>query len=177
MERDFPQGIDAEYLCTSSDLPPDSGNPEQSDEEIPLRAGQYARFNSLPEFQPYRPGLHKLLKDANPDVVLVPSSPELFLNIMPLACSYAKAVVCAQLGPPLEQLLWKGYFQHLAWFLQPYDTCMMLVHRINNPDPALTVTWLYIFPRRSRHNYITLDIPNSCTYIQCNVDGEIESVS
>jgi hypothetical protein len=74
-----------------------------------LRAGRYARLNSLPAFQQFRPGLHKLLQDANPDLVLVPSSPEIFLNVMPLACSYAKAVVCARLESPLEQLLWKGF--------------------------------------------------------------------
>jgi hypothetical protein len=74
-----------------------------------LRASRYARLNSLSAFQQFRPGLHKLLQDANPEVVLVPSSPEIFLNVMPLACSYAKAVVCAQLESPLEQLLWKGF--------------------------------------------------------------------
>jgi hypothetical protein len=56
------------------------------------------------------------------------------------------------------------FLQHLAWFLVPYDTGMMLVHKISNPDPALTETWLYIFPRQARQNYLTMDIPNSCTY-------------
>jgi transposase InsO family protein len=141
-----------------------------------LKAGRYARLNSLSAFQQFRPGLHKLLQDASPDLVLVPSSPEIFLNVMPLACSYAKAVVCAKLERPMEQLLWTGYLQNLAWFLVPYDTGMMLVHKITNTDPALTETWLYIFPRKARQNYLTVDIPNKCTYIQCNQDGEIETV-
>jgi hypothetical protein len=161
MERDFPQGIDAEDMCAPVLTCPRT--------QVTLGKATIKKFTSrsVRDVQQHagvpalRPGLHKLLKDANPEVVLVPSSPALFLNIMPLACSYAKAVVCAQLGPPLEQLLWKGYLQHLAWFLVPYDTGMMLVHKISNPDPALTETWLYIFPRRARHNYLTLDIPNS----------------
>jgi transposase InsO family protein len=132
-------------------------------------------LNDLREFQDCRPGLHKLLSDEKPEVILVPSSLHLFFNLMPMATWYAKSVVCAKLPPREERMLWRGDFHMLAWYLGPHHKGQILLQRVNHPDPAQSVTWLYVFNGLSRSSHLTIDLPNSCSYISCDTNGNIES--
>jgi hypothetical protein len=175
MERDFPQGIDAEDLCTSADLLTGTENPAQSDKQVFESRSVCApeQFVGVPAISAGTPQAAAGCQPrSGPGALFARNIPERHASGLQLR----QGCRLCQIGTALEQLLWTGYLQNLAWFLAPYDTGMMLVHKITNSDPSLTETWLYIFPRKARQNYLTVDIPNKCTYIQCNQDGEIETV-
>jgi hypothetical protein len=138
-------------------------------------ARDFMPLNDLKEFQDYMPGLHKLLSEAKPEVILVPSPLHLFFNLMPMATWYAKSIVCAKLPPREERMLWRGDFHLLAWYLGPHHKGQILLQRVNHPDPSQSVTWLYIFNGMSRQSHLSIDIPNSCSYISCDINGDIQS--
>jgi hypothetical protein len=120
-------------------------------------------------FKPFRESLHDLMEPLTAKLVLVPSSPELFLSIMPIATYYAKVAVCAKLTPELSNLLWQGKFEWLSWYLHHKETGNLLVHNVCDEDTGAVTTWLYIFPRKSRKLLLNVDLPDTCEYLQTDL--------
>jgi transposase InsO family protein len=111
------------------------------------------------------PGLRKLLSDAKADVIFVPSSSELQFTTIPIALEYAGAVVIAKLDANAKHMLMSGQCDHLRWLHYHKGSNSVLTHHIFEEDHIRFATYLYLFPRRHRSEFLKVDVPFACSYI------------
>lgn len=119
--------------------------------------------------EPAIPGLRFLLSSSRADVVLVPSSPELLLATMPAAAEHAGAIVIAKLTPTMEHLLLTGKLDHIRWLYYHKECNHVLIHHVFDQDLVRFATWLYLFPRHRRKEFLKPDIPHACSYISSDL--------
>jgi hypothetical protein len=111
------------------------------------------------------PGLRKLLSDAKADVIFVPSSSELQFTTIPVALEYAGAIVIAKLSPSATHMLMSGQLDHLRWLHYHKGSGNVLVHHVFEEDHVRFATYMYLFPRQHRSEFLKLDVPYACSYI------------